>query len=77
MGIEPLFTNSLITHFERSQAARVVDKDAAPVTLEGTINAVTTVQGAVKDSNNLMLSLPAQAVLVTDYRLQVTSLKSF
>jgi hypothetical protein len=72
VGIEPLFTNSLITHFERSQAARVVDKDMAPVVLEGTINNVVTVQGAVTDSNTL-LSLPSNAVLVTVYRLQVTA----
>ena len=72
VGIEPLFTNSLITHFERSQAARVTDKDIAPVVLEGVITSVVTTQGAVEDSTNL-LSLPADAVLTTQYVIVVQS----
>lgn len=72
VGIEPLFTNSMITHMERSQAAHVVDKDVAPVVLEGTIDSVVTTQGAIKDSGNL-LTLPSDSVLVTDYRLRVNA----
>jgi hypothetical protein len=72
VGIEPLFTNSLITHFERSRAAHVVDKDGAPAVLEGTIMTVNTSQGAVQDSSNLP-TLPSQAVLVSSYRLQVSA----
>jgi hypothetical protein len=72
VGIEPLFTNSMITHMERSQAARVVDKDVAPVVLEGTIDSIITSQGAIKDSSNL-ITLPQDAVLVSDYRLQVNA----
>ncbi len=70
VGVEPLFTNAMIRDIERSQAARVTDKETAPVILEGTITRIDTIQGATKDSKNLV-SLPNDAVLVSDYRLRV------
>ena len=70
VGIEPIFTNALIRRFARSQVANVTDRDSAPVTLEGTILKVDTVQGALQDSNSLH-TLPTNAVLVTQYRLVV------
>ena len=70
VGVEPLFTNALIRGIERSQAARVTDKETAPVILEGTITRIETLQGATKDGKNLV-TLPADSVLVSDYRLRV------
>ncbi|MGZ3723671.1 MAG: LptE family protein [Bdellovibrionales bacterium] len=70
VGVEPLFTNALIRGFERSQAAKIADKESSPVVLEGTINRIDTIQGATKDSKNL-LTLPSDSVLVSEYRLRV------
>ena len=70
VGVEPLFTNALIRGIERSQAAKVTDKETAPVILEGTITRIETLQGATKDGKNLV-TLPADSVLVSDYRLRV------
>jgi hypothetical protein len=70
VGVEPLFTNAIIRRFERSQAARVTEKDTAPVVLEGIITRIDTVQEATKDSKNL-LSLPTDAVIVSQYRVRV------
>ena len=69
VGIEMSFTNALIRRFARSEVARVSDKDLAPVVLEGTIKEIKTVEGSAAATS----SLPAGAVLITDYRLLVTS----
>lgn len=72
VGIEPVFTNALIRRFERSQAVRVLDKDSAPVVLEGTITRVETIASAPVD-NTKLTPLPADTVLDTVYRLVVSS----
>lgn len=75
VGVEPLFTNSLIRRFERSQAAHVSDKETSPVVLEGTLTRIDTIQDAIRDSGSL-LTLPKDAVIVSQYRLRVfTTLK--
>ena len=68
VGIEISFTNALIRRFARSNVATVVDKESAPVVLEGLIKEIKTIAG----SSAATTSLPAGAVLFTDYRLLVT-----
>jgi hypothetical protein len=72
VGIEPLFTNALIRRFERSQAAQVTDKNAAPITLEGVINLVTYTQVSVTDDSKLTY-LPQKTVLATAYQVTVSA----
>jgi hypothetical protein len=72
VGIEPMFTNALIRRFNRSQVARVTDKDASPVLLEGNILKVETRSESAIDRSQLA-TLPADAVLTTQYRLTVTT----
>lgn len=74
VGIEPYFTNSLITRFSRSAVAKVSDKDSSPLVLNGTIMKVQTVNGpAVKNTGTQLPTLPNDAVLITEYRLIVTT----
>lgn len=74
VGIEPLFTNALIRRFARSQVATVLDKDTSPVVLEGTIKQINTEPGpALTNATGQLESLPDGAVLVTNYRLIITT----
>ena len=70
--VEPLFTDALIRRFERSQVAHVISQDDSPVILNGTIIKVETIGGAAENSRNIT-SLPGDAVLITDYRIRVTT----
>ena len=72
VGVEPYFTNSLIRRFSRSQVARVTDKEASPLVLQGTIESISTVNGpAVTNIKSQLDTLPNQVVLITEYRLIV------
>ena len=74
VGLETVFTNSLIRRFARSQVARVTEKDASPLVLEGAVRQITVNSGAmVTNKDKQMPSLPDVAVLTTEYRLQVTA----
>ena len=70
VGIETAFTNAIIREFARSKVARVVAADVAPLRLEGTLedlkieNRSAALEGEIK-------SLPAGAVLTTEYRIVV------
>jgi hypothetical protein len=72
VGIETMFTNALVRRFERSKVAKVLDKDSAPVVVEGTIMHIETFASAPVDSTKLT-PLPADAVLDRVYRIVVTS----
>jgi len=72
VGIEPIFTNALIRGFARSQVAKLTDKDAAPVVIEGTILTVKTLSSGPVERRGLA-TLPSDTVLMTQVRLQVTS----
>ncbi len=70
VGIEPFFTNSLIRRFNRSQVARVGEKESAPVTLEGTITSVDTkAESAILPSQ--LSTLPEDTVMTIQYRITV------
>ncbi len=73
VGIEPYFTNALIRRFNRSQVARVGDKESAPVLLEGVITKIDTasVSTILSDANKNLL--PEDTVLTTQYRLTVSA----
>lgn len=74
VGLETVFTNSLIRRLSRSQVARVIEKDASPLVLEGAIRQLTVNMGAmVSNKDKQMPSLPDVAVLTTEYRLRVTA----
>lgn len=72
VGIEPFFTNALIRRFARSRVARVTDQESSPLILEGTITKIdTTAQSPIERSQ--LSTLPADAVLNTQYRITVTT----
>ena len=74
VGLEAVFTNSLIRRLSRSQVARVTDKDASPLVLEGVVRHLTVTSGAmVTNKDKQMPSLPDAAVLTTEYRLRVNA----
>lgn len=79
-GIEAAFTNSMIRRLNRSQVAQVTNKEAAPLTMEGTIVKIETVRGAGVAGHGTDPSikseiprLPNEAVLTSEYRLVVTA----
>ena len=72
VGIETLFTNALVRRFARSQVAKVTDKESSPIVIEGVITKIDTISGAAVDQKQLS-SLPSDAVLVTEYRLVVST----
>lgn len=79
VGIEPMFTDSMVRRFERSQVAHVVGSENAPVKLEGVITRVETIPGAALDITSKTAIQPATnlasnvVVMTTDYRLRVTA----
>lgn len=72
VGVEVFFTNSIIEEFERSQVAKVLQADEAPVTMLGTISKIEYLHSAQTAANNAN-SLPRGAVLTTEYRVLLTA----
>jgi hypothetical protein len=70
-GAEVYFTDAMIRELERSRIARVVDRSAAQVTLEGNIDSIAflatnqVLQGAV----GAPTEMPKGTVLNTEYRI--------
>lgn len=72
-GIETDFTNALIRRFSRSQVAKVVEKEIAPVKIEGRILKLTETSRFAGKGGEIT-TLPSQTVLTTEYRLEVQAL---
>jgi hypothetical protein len=74
VGIETLFTNSLVRRFARSQVATVIDQDNSPLVLEGSVHQLKIINGSgVTNSPNQLPLLPTGTVLTTEYRMAVTT----
>lgn len=74
VGLEPYFTNALISEFERAKVARVTSEASAPVTVLGVIERVQILPSAqVKSGDSKSISLPDNTVLTTTYRILITT----
>lgn len=76
--IEVFFTNSLRRELFRAREVKVTDEKTAPITIDGVIDSVSFVQGAPvegvgSDTEGDIPTLPAGAILTTDYRIYVTT----
>lgn len=74
VGLETFFTNALIRQFNRSQVAKVADKQQSPVTIHGQVKKITyrqtsTVDGNKADENKI--NIPKNTVLAVEYRVLV------
>ncbi len=73
-GIETFFTGALIEEIERSHQSKVTPRSDSQVLLEGTINTLDVVQGAVLDSGSDPLKrLAAGVSLAKEYRILITA----
>lgn len=72
-GAEVYFTSSMVREFERSKIARVVDKSAAQVTIEGTIDSIVYNSTNQIQQGDATPQMPAGTVLTTEYRILLTS----
>lgn len=75
VGVEVPFTNAMIRELERSQIARVVEKSAAQVVLEGDIEQISyaVVNQIACSSPPCPIPIPELTVLNTEYRILVTT----
>lgn len=69
-GIEVAFTNSLVSEFERSRTARVVDAMHAEAQIDGE---VLSVRYQAQSGDNAAPTLPSGSVLKTTYQIVITS----
>ena len=65
-GIEVSFTNALRQEFERSNVARIVNKDSATAVMEGTIVSLQYLPAGPKETG-----LPEGTVLASQYRILI------
>lgn len=68
VGVEVPFTNAMIREFTRSQVAKVVDKSAAQVVLEGSVEKI--IYDVANQINNPLL-IPPNTILNSEYRISV------
>jgi Lipopolysaccharide-assembly len=75
LDVEKYFTDALVREFYRSQVAEVVDRSAAPVTIEGTIKSVTYMQDSLISGDTVAntLNLPANTLLTSEYQVLITA----
>jgi hypothetical protein len=75
VGIEPKFTNYLVREFARSNAVKIVDKQAAPVFVDGELKSLQVIHEGQIDANSSenAIMLPDNTVLTTEYRLIMTA----
>jgi len=75
VGVEVPFTNAMIRELERSQIARVVEKSAAQVVLEGVIDQITyaVANQTACSAAPCPIPIPDLTVLNTEYRILVTT----
>ena len=76
--IEVSFTNAMREELNRAKQVSVVDKDIAPITVEGVISDITyaregSVTGTGTDTEGELPALPENAFLTTRYRIFVTT----
>lgn len=76
-GIETYFTNAVIREFQRGRVGKVVSKNDAQTTLEGSIDSITyRVSSQVEAGTPDTLGLPSNTILNTEYRIVlVTSIR--
>lgn len=74
VGIEVDFTNAIVREFIQSELAEVVHENVAPLKLEGIIETIKTESRSAAQAQNKpeIKALPADTVLTTSYRLEVT-----
>ncbi len=69
-GIETYFTNAVVREFERGRVGRVVSKDEAQTTLEGSIDSITyRVSSQIESGDPATLGLPRNTILNTNYQI--------
>lgn len=74
VGAEMPFTDALVRRFARSKVARVSDKDSSPLTLEGTVENISILDGSkVTNQPGGLTTLPSSTVLTTEYRIVITA----
>ncbi len=74
VGIEPKFTNYLIREFARSKNVKIVDKQSAPVFIEGDLKDIQIIHEGQIDANvDQSLKTPLNTVLTTEYRMIMTA----
>jgi len=74
VGIEAAFANSMIRQFANSKVAKVVDRDSAPLVVEGEIVSIELIHEGRIDRNQLSpqentFGLPQNTVLTSQYRV--------
>lgn len=77
VGIEPKFTNYLVREFARSNNVKIVEKQSAPVFIEGELKNLQVIHEGQIDANDSVkanpIKLPANTVLTTEYRMILTA----
>lgn len=71
---ERYFTEALVSDFDRSRVAKVVDKNQAPIVIDGTITSITYTPDAYIYAGNPesnTIDLPVNTVLASSYRCSV------
>lgn len=69
-GIEAYFTNSLSRELQRSEVAKITDKNNSQVTIEGTINNLSFAPTAPETNKNLV-QLQSDVTLFLEYRIYI------
>lgn len=73
VGIEMAFTNAMITEFQRSRIARVVDNSLSEVAVIGQIDAIQYLPGAKRTAGDSSAPyLPTGTVIASEYRILMT-----
>lgn len=72
VGVEVAFTNALITEFQRSRIARIVDNSLSEVAVVGTIDSIQYLPESMQvEGKSPLANLPQGTVIAAAYRILV------